>query len=417
MAKNCFQNSLRIGLLFFILFFHMKTAMAAERFFNVQAVDTVKYSRDVAKDMLEDESFDEEINKQVSNIAATGATHIALGTPYDEEFYPFLRRWVEAARNYNLKVWFRGNLSGWEEWFGYDRMSREEHTKGILQFIEKHSELFENGDIFTSCPECENGGPGDPRTTGDVEGFRKFLISEYSQVKNKFSSLGKYVNASYYSMNGDVAKLVMDKETTKALDGVVTIDHYVKDSDALIADVNELHTLSGGKIMLGEIGAPIPDIHGEMTEQEQADWINDMFRKTIKNDNIVGINYWVNLGGSTAIWRDDNSPKPAVTALTNFYKPHYITGKIVNDVGIAIDDVEIRSNYRTEYSKNGTYSIPLFDDKKINFVKDGYISVTVNIDPTITSVFNRDVVMNASNQSILYKFFKTLISIYKSLWI
>lgn len=410
----------KFGYLLVIFIFSMilsnRPSYASERFFNVQAVDTVKYSRDVATQEMNNASFDDEINKQVANIALTGATHIALGTPYDEEFYPFIKRWVEAARKRKLKVWFRGNLSGWEGWFSYKKIDREEHTKGIIQFIQNHSELFENGDIFTSCPECENGGPGDPRFTNDVDGFRSFIINEYYEVKKTFATIGKSVDANYYSMNGDVAKLVMDKETTKALDGVVTIDHYVKDAETLLADVKDLEKSSGGKIMLGEIGAPIPDIHGDMTDEEQAKWIDDTFRKVLTDEKIIGINYWVNMGGSTEIWRSDNSPRKAVETLITFYRPQVMTGKITNDVGLPLHNVEIHSKYRTIYSDNGSYSLPLFDDDEIKFMKDGYIAVTLNIDPATNDVFTRDVVMNANNQTIIYRFFKTLISIFRSLW-
>jgi hypothetical protein len=74
----------------------------------------MKYSRDLAREKLGNPSFDKVIDDQISRIAGTGATHVALGVPYDPEFLPIMRRWVTAIRKYNLKVWFRGNLSGWE---------------------------------------------------------------------------------------------------------------------------------------------------------------------------------------------------------------------------------------------------------------------------------------------------------------
>src|SRR3989344_9177099 len=78
------------------------------RFFEVQSIDTMKYSRDTAGEMLTKPSFDDVIDQQVKNIAGTGATHVAIGTPYDNQFIPFLARWVKVARRYKLKVWFRG---------------------------------------------------------------------------------------------------------------------------------------------------------------------------------------------------------------------------------------------------------------------------------------------------------------------
>ena len=226
------------------------------RFFNVQSIDTMKYSRDMARDQGASKDFTRIIDAQVKQIADTGATHIAIATPYDEEFVPFLTSWVQAARKYKLKVWFRGNFSGWEQWFNYPRISQEKHTELITSFITNNTILFEDGDVFTSCPECENGGPGDPRKTGDVEGYREFLISEYKATQNAFKSISKNIIANYYSMNGDVAELVMNKDTTAKLGGVVTIDHYVLTPERLNNDINNIAEKSGGKIVLGEFGAP-----------------------------------------------------------------------------------------------------------------------------------------------------------------
>ena len=78
---------------------------------QVRSVDTMKFSRDLAREKLNDEVFNLVIEEQVKNISQIGATHVAIATPYDEEFLPFLRRWVNLARNYGLKVWFRGNWS------------------------------------------------------------------------------------------------------------------------------------------------------------------------------------------------------------------------------------------------------------------------------------------------------------------
>ena len=104
-----------------------QTIIINPRFWEVQSIDTMKYSRDLSREKLKDPSFDTVIDRQVKAIAETGATHVAISTPYDEEFLPILKRWASAARNYNLKIWFRGNWSGWEKWFDYKSISREEH--------------------------------------------------------------------------------------------------------------------------------------------------------------------------------------------------------------------------------------------------------------------------------------------------
>lgn len=292
-----------------------------QKIWKFESIDTMKYSRDLAREKLTNSDFDESIESQLSNIAATGATHVAIATPYDEEFLPILKRWVKSARRNHLKVWFRGNFSGWEEWFDYKKITRDEHLAAIKRFITGNPDLFEDGDVFTACPECENGGPGDPRMTGDVEGHRAFLIREYMATKEAFSKINKKVSSNYDSMNFDVAKLVMDRQTTKALDGIVTIDHYVESPEKLSNDIDFLAGLTGGKIVLGEMGAPIPDIHGDMSEIEQAEWLGEALYRLSSNKNLVGINYWVNSGGSTQLWNDDGSERAAVDVVRKYYTP------------------------------------------------------------------------------------------------
>ncbi len=333
-------------------------ALAKENYWEIQSIDTMKFSRDLAREKLNDVSFGEIINMQVAEIAATGATHVAIGTPYDEEFIPFLKMWIRAARANNLNVWFRGNFSGWEEWFGYQKIDQKEHLQKTQDFILRNLEIFENGDIFTSCTECENGGPGDPRDTKDVAGYRQFLITEYKVSKEAFSSIGKNVASNYFSMNGDVAYLVMDKKTTQALGGIIVIDHYIKDPEQLSKDIRQLSERSEGNIILGEFGAPIPDIHGVMTEYEQALWIDKALFELANIKDLAGINYWTGFGGTTNIWRDDGSKKSGVEVLSGYYTPKVLSGIVVNELGRGVKGAKVISNGKAvETNKNGEFAI------------------------------------------------------------
>lgn len=286
---------------------------------SIRSIDTMKYSRDLAREKNEDASFDNVIDTQVKNIADTGASHIAIATPYDEEFVPFLTRWVKAARKYKLKVWFRGNFSGWEKWFNHARITRSEHLDLTTKLISGNPSLFEDGDIFTPCPECENGGPGDPRKTGDIKGHRQFLIDSTRVGKEAFAKIGKQVDVGYHSMNYDVALAIMDKETTSAVGGIVAIDHYVRTGEKMIRDIDKLKNQSGGKIFLGEIGTPIPDIHGKQSEEEQAQWLRGVFDLLLANKSVVGLNYWVNVGGSTQLWDKDGVARSSVGVISDYY--------------------------------------------------------------------------------------------------
>lgn len=285
----------------------------------VRSIDTMKYSRDIAREKAKDASFDAVIDEQVKNIADTGASHVAIATPYDEEFIPFLARWVEAARKYNLHVWFRGNFSGWEKWFDRERITRTQHLDLTTKFIVGNPTLFEDGDIFTPCPECENGGPGDPRMTGDIVGHRQFLIDSTRVGKDAFAQIDKNVEVGYHSMNYDVAMAVMDRSTTEAVGGLVAIDHYVSSTDKMIKDIEIIKERSGGKIFLGEFGAPIPDLNGKMTEDQQAEWLEHTLDLLVANKSVIGLNYWVNVGGSTQLWGEDGVPRAGVDVLTSYF--------------------------------------------------------------------------------------------------
>ncbi len=331
---------------------------------------------------------------------------MAVGTPYDPEFVPFLRYWVEAARKNGLKVWFRGNFSGWEGWFDYEKIDRSQHQEKIIEFIKSNKNLFEDGDVFVSCPECENGGPGDPRLNGDVEGFRNFLIDEHNAVVKQFDKLGLKIITNYYSMNGDVAKLIMDRDTTKSLGGIVTIDHYVETPQMLTSYIKEITESSGGKVVIGEFGAPINDINGTMTESQQAEWVHDALKELIKNPNVVGVNYWVNIGGSTELWNLDGTPRSSVNIVKNYYSPKIVFGTIKDDAGMKLRQVNISSSYR-QINTTGLYSLPIYDDNQIKFEKEGYTIVTQTIDSdNFTGKKEINITLYPKNPSFFYKAMK-----------
>lgn len=313
-------------LILLIIFFYSRfsktqlvTPKIKDYLWPIRSIDTVKYSRDLSKEKINDSSFDQIIALQVGNIAQTGANYIALGTPYDSEFIPFLAHWVKAARANKLRVWFRGNFAGWEQWFNYPKIDRATHLKLTEDFILNNPDLFEDGDIYTPCSECENGGSGDPRTTGDIFGYRQFLIQEYEVSRASFAKIKKNVNTGFFSMNGDVAKLIMDKQTTKALGGILVVDHYVATPKQLVTDIQNLIRSSGGKVVLGEFGTPIKGITADMDEDEQADWLKKVLEQLPFQSDLIGLNYWVSVGGSTQLWTEDNQPREAVEVLRQFY--------------------------------------------------------------------------------------------------
>lgn len=369
---------------------------------DFQSIDTMKWSRDRAKEKLDDPSFDAEIDKQIEGIALVGATHVAIATPYDAQFVPFLTRWVNSARAHGLKVWFRGNFSGWEGWFGYSKIGREEHQKLLKDFILKNPGLFESGDVFTPCPECENGGPGDPRLTGDVQGHRDFLISEFRLSESAFRQIKKDVKTGFFSMNGDVARLVMDRTTTHELGGIVTIDHYVKTPEKLASDIQEIANSSGGLVVLGEFGAPIPDIHGNFTQKQQEEWVAEALKAISTLPDLIGVSYWTNIGGSTAIWDDSSHPRQAVLSISRYFKPNYISGRVINEAKMPIKGAKISVNgQELTTDKDGTFLIKTVENtNQTTFEASGY-----ETKQTFMQINSRDntVTLKKTHESVFFK--------------
>ena len=351
-------------------------------YWEVQSIDTMKFSRDLARERLNDPTFSAVIENQMRNISETGATHVAIGTPYDEEFLPFLGKWVDGIRKYDMNVWFRGNFSGWEGWFDYESISKEDHIRKVSEFIRNNDKLFRNGDIFTSCTECENGTIGDPRRTGDVEGFRNYLIREYKVSSEAFKAINKKVSNNYFSMNGDVAKLVMDKDTTKKLDGIVVIDHYVGDPEQLSKDVRNIAESSGGRVILGEFGVPIPDIHGHLSEEKQAEWLDEALGRLAYEGDLAGLNYWVAYGGTTALWNLDSNGRKASEILGDYYTPEKLTAVVKNEFGRAINKAKIQAGVKyVETYKEGNFEVLIVPSvKEVRINAKGYEELTLSLD-------------------------------------
>lgn len=395
-----------VTLIFIVLFLTFSSPVfSADKnatFWEFQSIDTMKYSRDLARQKLNDPDFDKVIDEQIKNIAQVGATHVAISTPYNEEFLPILRRWVKAARDHNLKVWFRGNFAGWEKWFDYQKIDRKTHLEKTKEFILENHDLFEDGDVFTACPECENGGPGDPRKTGDVSGYRKFLIDEYKITKAAFREIGKNVTSNFDSMNMDVAMLVMDKETTQALGGVVTVDHYVAKPEDLVFDLKILSKVSEGKIVLGEFGAPIKGLHGQMSEKDQALWIEKVLAELVRMPDFKGVNYWVNVGGSTEIWNVKGDARQAAETIKKFYQPAQIKGVVKDELGKPVKNAAVfGAERKTTTDSQGQFTLPyLKTDQTLKISASGYKEKELKIVPD-NSILNIN--FERENQGLFLK--------------
>lgn len=356
---------------------------ASDRFFTIQSVDTMKYSRDRARN-----PFNEiDIPALVERVAAMHVTHISISTPYDEEFYPVLKAWVDESRKYNLKIWFRGNWSGFEGWFGYPKMTDpKEHHRLTAEFIRKHPELFEEGDIFTPAPEPENGVIGDPRVSkDDGAAFNQWLIDSYNTCVEGMQAIGKTTTCGYFSTNGDVAHHIT-KDTYQRIGNIIVIDHYVKDLNRMRNDIITLNTKYGLKVVLGEFGAPILDINGSMTEHQQALFVKNLFYEFLKVKHIVhGVNYWVIFDGPTSLYKgigNATTMKHAGYIVKRYYKPIVVTGQIKDTKGNPVPDalVSFSPSLKTTTDSNGNFKVLTTRDfLAMTVSKSGYASKTESI--------------------------------------
>lgn len=382
---------------------------------NVRSIDTMKISRDRTRAGLDNPDFDSRIDRELQGINSLGANFVAINTAYDKELFSYLERWVEAARHNNLKVWFRGNWSGWEGWFNYPKkMTREEHLNATRNFIISHPDLFQDGDIFTACPECEYGGPGSPLSTGDIEGYRKFMIDEHNMMKSSFAQIGKDVKVNYTSMNPDVAKLILDKPTVEALGNIIVLDYYVKDVKSLEKGLNFFkERFPNTKIVLGELGAPIPDINGLMTDEEQAKFIDELLSFLQSRDEIIGINYWVSTGGTTAIFDQKLNPKPAADIVKKYFTPGILKGTVVDNKAKGLSDIPIfidKEDILVKTDRYGNYSIELVEGKYHILLggSSNYVTVYETVDVKSGESKDLDIILKQKNVGFIEKFLRFL---------
>lgn len=390
---------------------------SAPTLWDIQAIDTMKYSRDEARTG----SIRSQIPQLVGQIKELGATHLSIGTPYNDEFIPILKVWVAEARKNGLSVWFRGNWAEWEGWFGYPKFSDiEEHHRRTKDFILNHPDLFAEGDIFTPAPEAENGVISDPRGSAQKAAIHNaFLVKSYNTCVDAFSQIKINATCGYFSMNADIAKQVLTKETVEKTGNVVVIDHYVRTSAQIGEDIRFLNEKFGVPIVFGEFGAPIPDLNGTMNQDEQSDFVRELLQEMYKEKSFVkGMNYWTSVSGSTEIITRDGSLRKAAGTLSDFYKPAVVRGKITTPFGEPLSGALIRQQGNPEdrtTQEDGTYMIVSPEQTvTVEFQKEGYIPVSRSLTLTKGKETGLDVKLSPSNPDFFFTirmFLQTLLGI------
>jgi hypothetical protein len=400
------------ALVAFVWFYHQTKfdyiTPPAQHLFAVQSIDTMKDSLDMSDQILADPAaFKSMIDTQMQLIADAGATHVAIDTPYDPQFLPVLELWVASARSHDLSVFFRGNFSGWDGWFNYPPITEAAHEQMLKSFLQNNPNLFQSGDVFTPCTECENGGPGDPRQTGDAAGFNQFLVAEINIAAGAFAEQGKNI-AVYPAMNGDIARQIIMPATVSAFGGTILIDHYVSSAQQFASDIAAIPKQLHANVGLGEFGAPIPDLNGDMTEAQQAGYIDSLLRAMYQNRATIPLaNYWTLTDSSTAIVNDDGALTPAYTIIQNYFKAFNVYGIVYNSLGEDVKgaDVSIDGMDYAATSTDGIYQI--FVPRQYTSVTigaAGYTPITLTMPSNATTTMLRqDVYLQPTNPSWWYK--------------
>lgn len=387
------------------------------RLWEIQSIDTMKTSRDKARAELYNPQFDGQIERELSAIKSMGANYVAINTPYDDEFLPFLKRWVNLARKYNLKVWFRGNFSNWEGWFGYEKnLTPQEHLKKTAEFIEKHPDLFAAGDIFDPCPECENAGFWkQPENNAQ---YNEFIKKEHQVATQSFKKINKNVHANLFSIIGGRAKEVLTQDTANKLGNIITIDHYVKNPANMEEYIDYFSKNLHSKTLFGEFGAPIPDLHGDMTEIEQAEFVEHLFHQMYRNkDKVYGANYSVLSEGTSALLNDDGSPRKAVEVVKKYFIPGVIKGTVTNTVGEKLEKIQVKTRdglNTTTTDANGEYKL-IIPQSTVDILIEGkdYNPKTQKVTVTSGNEVARDIVLEPQKIGLAYRI-KMLIQDFKN---
>src|SRR5258708_9481021 len=130
---------------------HYHASSLSDPFFA--AIDTMKVSRDTARQPLSEQ----EITKIVDASASLNANYITVDTQWD---YPgYMAEWIKAIRSTGRRhVWFRIAPNQWEDTNGSTGiMTPAQYIASEREFILAHPSFFEPGDILDPCSEAEQG--------------------------------------------------------------------------------------------------------------------------------------------------------------------------------------------------------------------------------------------------------------------
>jgi hypothetical protein len=244
--------------------------------FAIRSVDVMKMSQDAVCGPPAQSI----ITGMTEKIAALGATHLAISTPYDDpacgSSLSLTRAWVNAARAHGLKVWFRQKPLAFEGFYGYSKnLDPAYHLTVMRNYILANPGFYRSGDILTPAPEPQNGGIQGINCFStclftNAATFNVWLRESIQVARDTLAEAGiSGVTVGWFGFDGFVAwgdrnpdwNGIIEPATIVADNNTITVDHYFPASADPAAEFAKIRAHFGGgvRLCLGEWGA----INGE----------------------------------------------------------------------------------------------------------------------------------------------------------
>lgn len=283
----------------------------------IRSVDMQKETQDKLKDPAS-EPYIKEIVKLAKEV---NATHVAIGTPYDNPSDPqavdtveFTRQWSDAAHDIGLNVWHRHMPEGFQGFYN-EKKEVKDYKPMITQYILDHPDFFRDGDIFAPFPEPQNGGvvgincqPKDICQFDSVEEFNREMQAYVKECRQSFAKIGKKVKVGYYGFDGFIVaglgnpdwegKTFLSDETVRVLDDTITVDHYTdKGAQGYVKDYTTIHNIfPKDQIVIGELG-PASNLPDNAPQEEITKSFHDTLEALSQLDWIIAVNMYPFISG------------------------------------------------------------------------------------------------------------------------
>lgn len=275
--------------------------------------------------------------KEIVQLAKeVNATHVAIGTPYDNPSNPqvidtieYTRQWSDAAHDIGLNVWHRHMPEGFQGFYN-EKKEVKDYKPMIVEYIHDHADFFRDGDIFAPFPEPQNGGvigincqPSDTCQFTSVEEFNQEMQAYVEICQQAFAQIGKKVKVGYYGFDGFVVaglgnpdwegKTFLSDKTVKVLDDTITVDHYTdKGPQGYVKDYTTIHNIfPKDQIVIGELG-PASSLPDNASQAEVTKVFRDTLEALSKLDWIIAVNIYPFISGKpqeSLVWVDNEKVK------------------------------------------------------------------------------------------------------------